>query len=113
MGKVMSSRALLGLLHGRPDIPSHRKKMRTKHSGHLESIFQAMAGVFSQTGSVGHSAMGTMSPKTPGCMSPQHAATVVLNLEAKSKRSPGTRPSYRAGKLPVLPQGEARTEIRG
>lgn len=61
--EVMFSSALLGLLHGRPAIPSHRKKTRTKHSERLESSFQAMGWILSQTGFVRYSTTDTMSPK--------------------------------------------------
>lgn len=91
------------LLHNRPDIPSPRKQLRTKPLDHLESTFQAMGWMISQPSSVRCSGAVTMSPNIP-----KYHTTHILY----SKRSPGTRPSYGAGKLPVLPQGEAQREIR-
>lgn len=67
---VTSSRALLALLHNTPDIPSPRKKLRTKPWGDVESTFQAMGWVISQLSSGTCSGTVTMSPNIPGHTTP-------------------------------------------
>lgn len=108
---VTSSRALLVLLHNRPrtfPAPGRSSGLSTlvtgEHlSGHRVDYFSdQLREVLRNSHHV---------PKYSQAHTSPHTSNITLN-SAKSKRSPGTRPSYRVGKLPVLPQGEAQREIR-
>lgn len=108
---VTSSRALLVPLHNRPrtfPAPGRSSGLSTRvtgeHlSGHGVDYFpDQLCEVLRNSHHVPKYSQAHTSPYTTG---------ITLN-SAKSKRSPGTRPSYGAGKLPVLPQGEAQREIR-